>query len=333
MYFHYMVKCIVMFSGGLDSTIAVHLLKSLGVDVTALHFVLPFYSGSGNEFSEIKESARRLNVTLRIEEEGEEYMQMAKTPEFGYGKNANPCIDCRIHRLIKAARIMKETGAMFIATGEVVGQRPMSQRRDCLDIIEKKTELRGLLLRPLSAKLLKPTIPETNGWVDRSGLLSICGRGRKDQIAYAKHHGLSYPSPGGGCILTNAQTALRFDDLRKNIPDFSLSDFKLIAYGRHFRLNPTLRLIIARDDTENGFIEKMLLPDDYQIITVDVPGPMSILRGASDESLLELACKIAARYCKARNENQTRLSVIKMEKSTTLTVCPANDEECRKYRL
>ena len=149
-----MIKCIVMFSGGLDSTIAVHLMKSMGFDVLALHFVLPFYSEVGNSHAEIKEKAMRLSVALRIEEEGEDYMAMFKDPHFGYGKNMNPCIDCRIHRLRKAALIKEQEGASFIATGEVLGQRPMSQHKNSLNAIEKRSGLRGLLLRPLSAQLL-----------------------------------------------------------------------------------------------------------------------------------------------------------------------------------
>jgi tRNA-uridine 2-sulfurtransferase len=328
-----MVKCLVMFSGGLDSTIAVHLLRNQGLEVLALHFVLPFYSGLGDVHAAIRERAGMLGVPLRIEEEAEGYLAMFKDPQFGYGKNINPCLDCRIQRLSKAALIMREEGASFIATGEVVGQRPMSQRRDCLDIIEKRTGLRGLLLRPLSAGLLRPTIPEEKGWVDRKKLLSIGGRGRKDQIAYAKLHGLSYPSPGGGCTLTNEQTKRRFADLVRHSTDFSLADFKLIAYGRHFRLGRNLRLIVARDDSENGVLEKLLLSEDFSLTTSDVPGPLGILRGTASKEDLEKACRIIARYSKARMQTAVRVAISRLENGSIVEVKPAVEEECEACRV
>ena len=328
-----MIRCLIMFSGGLDSTIAVHLLRNQGVDVLALHFVLPFYSGLGIDHAAIQRRARMLDIRLRIEEEAEEYLAMFKDPHFGYGKNVNPCLDCRIHRLCKAALIMKQEGASFIATGEVVGQRPMSQRRDCLDIIDKRTGLRGLLLRPLSAGLLRSTIPEENGWVDRKKLLSIAGRGRKDQIAYAKLHGLSYPSPGGGCTLTSEQTMRRFDDLMRFMPDFSLSDFKLIAYGRHFRFAPSVRFVVARDDTENGILEKLQLPDDFALTTADVPGPLGILRGTASHEEIEKACRLIVRYSKARLQPRARVSISRQGTVSTVSVKPAVDEECEAWRI
>jgi hypothetical protein len=276
-----------------------------------------------------------LGISLRIEEEGEEFLAMFKDPRFGYGKNINPCLDCRIHRLTKAALIMRQEGAAFIATGEVVGQRPMSQRRDCLDIIEKRTGLRGLLLRPLSAGLLRPTIPENEGWVDRTRLLSIGGRGRKDQIAYAAAHQLTYPSPGGGCILTHEQTAQRFDDLMRSSRDFSLLDFKLLAYGRHFRISPAVRLIIARDDTENAVLEKFLCPDDYCLTMADVLGPLGILRSTEPvpQKDLEKACGLLARYSKARSQEEARVSLCRNNSASVISIRPAREEECDAIRL
>jgi tRNA-uridine 2-sulfurtransferase len=215
----------------------------------------------------------------------------------------------------------------------VVGQRPMSQRRDCLDTIEKQTGLRGLLLRPLSAGLLRPTLPEENGWVDRNKLLSIGGRGRKSQIAYANAHGLTYPSPGGGCILTNEQTMRRFADLMQYSPDFSLMDFKLIAYGRHFRLSPELRLVVARDDAENYLLDKLLQPNDHSLTTAEVPGPLGILRGRATQLEIEKACRIIARYSKARSQAQTLVAVAIHGIETVISVPPARDEESEACRV
>lgn len=322
-----------MFSGGLDSTIAVHMMQRQGLDVLALNFVLPFYSGLGLAHRTIKDRAASLNVPLRIEEEGEEYLAMFKRRRYGFGKNVNPCLDCRIHRLDKAAAIMKETGALFIATGEVVGQRPMSQRRDCLDIIDKRTGLRGLILRPLCARVLKPTIPEEQGWVKREDLLDFSGRGRKGQIAYARRFNLSYPNPAGGCLLTNARSAERYADLALNNPDFSLNDFKLLAYGRHFRLGPNLRLIMARDDSENDAIAALTLPDDRFIVLKDIPGPVGIIRGQADEALVRTACSIFTKYTRARTLPSVWVELSAGGDASILEVAPATEEECERVRV
>jgi len=250
-------KVIVMYSGGLDSTIAIHLLKSQGLDVTALHFRMPFNVGVGTLPLEVMGYADALGVPLRVEEEGEDFVDMVRSPQFGYGKNANPCIDCRIHRLKKAAKIMEETGAVCLATGEVAGQRPMSQKIYTMMRIEKHAGLKGKLLRPLSAKLLPPTEAEIAGIIDREKLLDISGRSRAVQLAYSKQYGLQHGSPGGGCLLTNVETAARFNELMAHDPQFTLEEFKLLAYGRHFRRPSGYRVIIARDGDENDRIEKI----------------------------------------------------------------------------
>jgi tRNA-specific 2-thiouridylase len=324
-----------MFSGGLDSTIAVHMMQRQGLDVLALNFVLPFYSGLGLAHQSIKDRAARLGVVLRIEEEGEEYLAMFKTRRYGFGKNVNPCLDCRIHRLEKAAVIMKETEASFIVTGEVVGQRPMSQRRECLDIIDKRTGLKGLILRPLSAKILKPTAVEDQGWVKREELLDIWGRGRKAQIAYAARFNLSYPNPAGGCLLTHARTAERYADLASNNPEFSLNDFKLLAYGRHFRLGPNLRLIMARDDSENDAIAAMALRSDRFIVLKDIPGPVGIIRGQDDDVLVKKACSIFTKYTHARAQTNAlvEMSTFGGGETSVLAVAPAREEDCERFRL
>jgi hypothetical protein len=322
-----------MFSGGLDSTIAVHLMQQQGMDVLALHFVLPFYSGFGLAHEGIKKRAEKLCVPLRIEEEGEEYLAMFKSRQYGFGKNVNPCLDCRIHRLEKAKRIMEETGASFIATGEVVGQRPMSQRRDCLDIIEKKSGLKGFILRPLCAKILRPTLVEERGWVRRDELLDLSGRGRKGQIAYAAKYGLSYSAPAGGCLLTNARTAERYADLAANSPEFSLNDFKLLAWGRHFRFSPSLKFIVARDDGENEMLDKLVGPNDTVAIMKDMLGPLGILRGAYTEEEARLACSIFIKYTRARDNSVAAVELTKGENKSTYEVVPAPEEVCSKYRI
>jgi hypothetical protein len=322
-----------MFSGGLDSTIAVHMMQQQGMDVLALHFILPFYSGFGLAHEGIKKRAEKLGIPLRIEEEGEEYLAMFKARQYGFGKNANPCIDCRIHRLEKAKRIMEETGASFVATGEVVGQRPMSQRRDCLDIIEKKSGLKGFILRPLCAKILRPTLVEERGWVKRDDMLDLSGRGRKGQIAYAARYGLSYSAPAGGCLLTNARTADRYADLAANSPEFSLNDFKLLAWGRHFRINPSLKFIIARDDGENDMLDKLARPDDTVLIMKDLLGPLGILRGAYTQEEARLACSIFTKYTRARINSVAAVEMTGNGVKRIVEVAPADEELCDKYRI
>ncbi len=327
------MKCVVMFSAGLDSTIAAHLLKQQGLDVLGLHFVLPFSSGMGLSHSKVKAAAERLNMPLRIEEEGSEFLSMVKSPSFGYGKNANPCVDCRIFRLRKAVEIMHEEEASFIVTGEVVGQRPMSQRMDCLYKIEKETELKGKLLRPLSAKLLRPTIPEEEGWVDREKLLGFSGRSRKPQLDYARKHDLMYESPAGGCLLTNQGTAVRFSDLMENQPSFDIDDFRLIAYGRHFRFDAVTRLIVGRDERENGIIETLARDGDLKLTLVDTVGPTALLRGKVTEEHLLLAASMVVRFSRARTESRAHVQVQGAHSTRVVEVAPADDSVCDRYRV
>jgi tRNA-uridine 2-sulfurtransferase len=325
---------IVMFSGGLDSVCATHLLLLQGVKLRALHFVLPFYSGLGMQYKPVRAAAERLGVSLQIVEEGEEYLAVVKNPKFGFGKNANPCVDCRIHRLIKAKKIMESEGASFIATGEVVGQRPMSQRMDCLHKIENHAGLKGLLMRPLSAKLLPPTIAEQNGLVDREKLLRISGRGRKEQLAYARQFGLVHGAPAGGCSLTNEKTADRFSDLARYTPGFDLEDFALLAWGRHFRLSPSCKMVVGRDDADNIALEKIASANDHLFYLPNtMPGPLGILRGTAVQEFIPKAASLLARYTKHHSDKSCQVVVIYGKKEDLLEVLPAADEECDKLRV
>jgi len=322
-----------MYSGGLDSTIAVHLLQQQGIDVLALHFVLPFRSGFGFSHSEVRGYAEALNVPLRIEEEGAEYLEMISDPRFGFGTNANPCIDGRIHRMQKAKVIMLETGAQFIATGEVVGQRPMSQRKDCMLMIEKRAELKGILLRPLSAQVLAPTIAETSGLVDRSKLVGITGRGRKMQFEYSKRFGLKHSAPAGGCLLTTIEVGARFMEQREHEGAMTMTDFKLFAYGRHFRISPHARLIVGRDKSENGIMDSLFEPGDRKFLMADILGPVGLGRGEFSPEDIRTACAIVARYSKDRTKQTADVRVFQNNDSQKVSVTPATDEICDKYRI
>lgn len=327
-----MAKGLVLFSGGLDSVIAVHLLKSQGIEITALHFVLPFYSGLGFSNSEIKKYAQALDVPLRIEEEGEDFLNMIKNPKFGFGKNANPCIDCRIHRLKKAYKIMLDEGASFIATGEVVGQRPMSQRIDALYKIENNSDLNGLLLRPLSAKLLNPTKAEIDGLVDREKLMDISGKNRSRQLEYSKKYNLVHATPAGGCILTNIHTAGRFHEMVQNDKEFFLADFKLLAYGRHFRING-YKVVISRNEDENDILEKLCNEKTCYFELSEIDGPVAVASSGIDTDSIKIAASMLVRYSKARNENEVKVNVSCMGNCSQVTVKPSSPEYCESLLI
>jgi tRNA-specific 2-thiouridylase len=329
-----MIEGIVMFSGGLDSVCATHVLLSQGVTLKALHFVLPFYAGLGMQFKPVRAAAERLGVPLEIIEEGEEYLPVVKNPAFGFGKNVNPCVDCRIRRLTQAKKIMEREGASFVATGEVVGQRPMSQCMDRLHTIENHAGLKGYLVRPLSAKLLPPTIAERKGLIEREKLLSISGRGRKEQLAYAHRYGLVHGTPAGGCTLTDVKTAGRFNDLVRYTPDFDLEDFRLLVWGRHFRLSPSCKLIVGRDDPDNGALQKIVSDSDSLLFLPDgVPGPLGVLRGSAVEECIPQAASLFARYTKFRNKESCIVVVKKGGREEKVEAPPAADDECDRLRI
>ncbi|MBN1575403.1 MAG: hypothetical protein JW913_02550 [Chitinispirillaceae bacterium] len=328
------IKGIIMFSGGLDSTVAAHLLKSQGLSLLLLHFVLPFYSGLGNGHERIRSLAAAAGLPLRIVEEGEPFFVMVRSPRFGFGKNANPCLDCRIHRLVETRHIMEEVGASFVATGEVIGQRPKSQRLQCLRMIEKRAGLAGRLLRPLSARLLEPTIVERERLVDRERLMALAGRGRQAQFAYARANGLRHISPAGGCLLTDIGSARRYHALARKYPGHTLEDFKLIAYGRHFSLGERCRLVIARNDKENEIFEKIISDEDLVFDLADVPGPMGIGRGEFSESEIIDAASMVARYSRVRDSAQVRVRVYRKAcAEKILTIEPADPCRCNEFLM
>jgi len=255
------VKALGLLSGGLDSTLAVKLLIDQGIEVIAFNMITPFCTctrkGCKHEAGKV---AKQFGIPVKIIGVGEDYIEMIKNPKHGYGSNMNPCIDCRIFMFKKAKTYMEEIGAQFIFTGEVLGQRPMSQHRRAMKMIEKETELQGLILRPLSAKLLSPTIPETQKWVDREKLLDIQGRRRLPQIELAKKIGVKdYPCPGGGCRLTDPQFAKRLKEALDHGED-TIRDIQLLKYGRHIRLPSGAKAIVGRNEEENKLLLQFMNP-------------------------------------------------------------------------
>ncbi len=323
-------KALVLFSGGLDSTLAIKVLVEQGIEVVGITFITPFTHPS-------LEGAKELNIPLKIVHLGEEYLEIVRSPKYGYGKNMNPCIDCKIFMLKKAKDYMVEVGAEFIATGEVLGERPKSQKKDAFWIIERDSDLKGLLLRPLSAKLLPATMVEEKGWVNREKLLNIQGRSRKPQMALAKEFGITtYETPAGGCLLTDPIFSRKLKDLLTCLKDdTSLNDIQLLKFGRHFRLSPKTKIIVGRDDEENKKLLELAQGDDTLFKVVNFPGPITILRGEITQEYLDLTARITARYSKAKEEAIVAVEYWGLTTlgKKTLSVSPIKDNELVSIRI
>jgi len=288
-------KAVALLSGGLDSTLAVKLVLDQGIDVEAVNFVSPFClcrkGGCG-----ALEVAKNLNIPLKTITVGEEYLRIVRKPKFGYGKNMNPCIDCRIFMLKKAKKYAEEMGASFIFTGEVLGQRPMSQHRKTLGIIEKKAGLKGKILRPLSAKLLPPTEVEKKGLISRETLLGIEGRSRKKQIRLAQELKVTeYSCPGGGCLLTYREFTSKLKDLFEHKKRISLKDVRLLKIGRHFRFGKN-KIIVGRNEAENGLLLQMKMTNDYCFEAQDTGSPITLLQGPKTRTAVKRAAELTAYY-------------------------------------
>jgi tRNA-specific 2-thiouridylase len=319
------MKAIALLSGGLDSTLAAKLMMDQGIELEALNFMTVFCTctNRGETCLASQKAVNALGIPLKVFNVSEEYLNVIKHPRHGYGSHMNPCIDCRIFMLKKSKAYMRATGASFIITGEVLGQRPMSQRRDAMRLIEKEAELQGYIVRPLSAKFLAVTIPEKEGWISREKLLGIQGRSRKPQIELANHYGIrDYPCPAGGCLLTDPGFARRMKDLLGHKPDFSLNDVHLLKFGRHFRLSPHLKLVVGRNEEDNIKIQTFAQEEDLLFKTLHYPGPLSLLRGKPKETEIAKVASITVRYGKAKNltEAEVLFKKAKEDSHRTITV-------------
>lgn len=295
------IRAISLLSGGLDSILATKLIIQQGVRVEAVNFITGFCANikEGNGYLTPRLAAERLAAEFKAIDISDEILGIVKSPKHGYGSNMNPCIDCHILMLKKAAEYMREAGASFLVTGEVVGERPMSQRKDMLRHIEKETGLYGLILRPLSARLLEPTIPEKEGWVDRDKLLDISGRSRKPQIKLAKELGIDkYPTPAGGCLLTDPGFSKRLKDLMGH-NEFTFDNIGLLKIGRHFRISDKAKVIVGRHQQDNKSLLGMLKEGDVVFKVLRHPGPIVVGRGNFGNKEIELLASIAARYSDA----------------------------------
>ncbi len=324
-----MPKAIALFSGGLDSILAIELVLNQGIEVEAVNFSTVFWDYNSK-------SLESLSVKFRVFEVSQEFLRIVKNPKYGYGKNLNPCIDCKIFMLKKAGEYMREIGADFLITGEVLGERPMSQKRDALKIIEKDSGLKGLILRPLSAKLLEPTIPEIRGIVDREKLKDFCGRSRKPQMRLAEELGIStYPTPSGGCLLTDIEFTRRMKDLIRYEPNFKVRDIQLLKLGRHFRLSPQAKLVVGRNKEENESLLKLTREGDIYFRPRYVKGPIGLGRPYFDRETILLASQIIARYCDGHPKPHLEIvaTFLSNKREETISVSGLNEEKIRSLRI
>ena len=331
-----MAKAISLLSGGLDSLLATIVVTQQGIDVTAVTFMTHFGCTMADTSSCSKDASsmeHKFGFTIKMCHLSDKFYEIVKNPRFGHGKNMNPCLDCRILMVKEAKDLMYAIGADFIVTGEVLGQRPMSQRRDTFPVIDRETDLKGLVLRPLSAKLLKPTIPEIKGLVDREKLYGFSGRSRKPQIALAQELGLTeYPNASGGCLLTDPIYSHRLRDLltSQNSPD--MTDINLLRPGRHFRVSPDCKIIIGRNQGDNEKIMAYAGNSDYLLRVSHYSGPVALIKGMNPDQYLTIAASLCARYSQARSHRSVSVDVYqgKVEQEylvSTLEIKPAHEDE------
>lgn len=334
------VKTIGLLSGGLDSTLATRIMKKLGFEVMVLNFSSPFctctHAGHGCK-NEAKRLADELGMPARVEFMGKEYIDLVRNPKFGYGKNMNPCVDCRIMIFKRARQVMEEEGAAFIFTGEVLGQRGMSQKRDRMLLIEREAGLSGLVVRPLSAKLLPPTIPEKEGIIDRDKMLDIHGRSRKEQIRVARDEfGMTENlCSSGGCLLTDPSFSKRMKDLLDNDDTAGVKDARLLRVGRHFRVSDELKLIVGRDQDENEKLQKMAAPDDFIFFPAEARGPLVVAKGKLSGETLPMVGAITARYCDRENGESVAIKYQRKsdEHVFKISAAPMPDDKLEELRV
>ncbi|MDH3361321.1 MAG: tRNA (5-methylaminomethyl-2-thiouridylate)-methyltransferase [Nitrosopumilus sp.] len=329
-------KVVALLSGGLDSQLAVRIMQEQGFEVSAVAIKTPFCDfdcGRGCGF-EIRERADDLNVNLKTVYLGDEYIEMLKHPKHGIGAGFNPCVDCRTMMFDAAKKHMEEIGAEFIISGEVLGQRPMSQHLDSLRMIEKDSNLIGKIVRPLSAGLLPATDPEKNGLIKREDLGMIKGRTRRNQLEMAKKYGIENPpNAGGGCLLTEPQFGIKAKDLFEHIETPTINDIDLLKIGRHFRLDEETKFVVGRNKDENEMIKALALPGDILFEAKDYVGPVSILRGKNTKSHIEFAASVTLRYSDAP-ENEQGIVIVKNDNlSEEISSNCAIEEYYIKFRM
>ncbi len=302
-------KAIALISGGLDSALATRIVLDQGIDILGLHLSSPFGC-----HEDVEKVASSLGIPLKVMEKGSAYLDLVRNPKYGYGKNMNPCIDCRIYMFQLAHSVMEEAGADFIVTGEVLGQRPMSQRREAMDIIDRDSQMENLILRPLSAQNMAPTKPEREGWVDREKLLAISGRGRTEQLAMAEALQLTgYSAPAGGCLLTDSIFSEKLASFFKTRKNPTLVEASLLRYGRYFDLNEETFVILGRNKDENEKLEALssnaVREGHLAFFRPNFPGPVAVLSGTLSPVFFNDVAKRMLSYTKKTLSGEPSITV------------------------
>jgi len=325
------VKALGLLSGGLDSILATEIILKQGIEVTSFNVRSPFCLCKKNGCAAV-DAAKQLKVPLKMVVAGNDYLRMLRNPKHGYGRNMNPCIDCRIFLMKRAKKCAKEIGAAFIFTGEVLDERPMSQHYQAMRLIEKEAGLSGKVLRPLSAKLLPETDVEKKGLVNRSMLMDIQGRSRKTQFKLAGEFGIKdYPCPAGGCLLTYEEYAKKIRDLFTHKKHVSMADIALLRVGRHFRAGKN-KIVVGRNEAENKFLTARKTKNEYYFELPEIVGPTTILQGPKTKKAVETAAKLTARYSDAKS-GEVKVNFGREALNKSITVSVPNDAFVEKLKV
>lgn len=335
-------EAVALISGGLDSMLAARAIMEQGVHVEGINFYTGFCVEGHTHAIRKRDAdkpkrnnalwvAEQLGIKLHIIDVAEDYKTVLLHPEHGYGANLNPCLDCKVFMVNRAFHWMEKNGFDFIITGEVVGQRPMSQRRDTLPVVARESGAEERLLRPLCAKLLPETLPEREGWVDRARLYDFNGRSRKPQMALAAEFGIEdYAQPAGGCcFLTDASYSARLTDLwrARGTRDYDLDDILLLKIGRHLRPRPHFKIVISREEGETRFLEGYR-KQFVHLASVSHKGPLALVDGEADANDLLLAARLTARFSQGRDAERVTVAITKRDGETrTVEVTPFGTDE------
>ncbi len=328
------VKAVGLISGGLDSALAAKIIKDLDVQVEGLYFAMPW--GCCDKTKAL-ESAEALGIPCLVLQLDERYLEMVKSPKHGYGTALNPCVDCRVHMFSRAQQYMASIGADFVFTGEVLGQRPMSQMKNSMRIIERESRLEGRLLRPLCAQALDPTIPETQGLIDRKRLLNLAGRSRRPQMDLAQEFNITkFMPPAGGCLLTDKNFARRMKDTF----EYGYRTFRetiSLKWGRHFRYSKDFKFILGRDEEENACLRSYAHPDDLIFELEDKKGPTLILKGANpDENVLRVAAGLVQNFSPHRNQSEMEIEYWSARDKTQIhhiKACLSTNDQIERMKI
>ena len=330
-------KAVALYSGGLDSTLAILVMQKQGVEVTAITFMNHF----GCDISDKSSCSRdpfaasiKFGFKVKLSHLSDKFLEIVKNPKYGHGKNMNPCLDCRVLMLKEAKVFMEMINADFLITGEVVGQRPMSQRKDCFPMIDKAADVKGLVVRPLCGKILVLTIAEEQGLIKRELMYDFNGRNRKPQMALAEELGLTeYPSPAGGCLLTDPNYSYKLKDLLEHNKDPEYKDINFLRVGRQFRFSDECKIFVGRHMDENEAIKALADPDDCMMRVDGCGSPTVVLLGNVTDEAVELAASMCARYSDAKKQPEVKVTVSKGDETYYLTVKPADDAVLDEYRI